>query len=63
MYDNDPNRLNRPPLGEPVDPPSPTGMVIGGVIVAATNSRSSPNNQQRQKGAGGAEHNTSDTQS
>jgi hypothetical protein len=35
MYDNDPNRLNRPPLGEPVDPPSTTSMVIGGIIVAA----------------------------
>jgi hypothetical protein len=35
MYDNDPNRLNRPPLGDPVEPPSTTSMVIGGVIVAA----------------------------
>lgn len=34
MYDNDPNRMNRPPLGEPVDPPSTASMAIGGAIVA-----------------------------
>lgn len=35
MYENDPNRMNRPPLGEPVEPPSTTSMVIGGIIFAA----------------------------
>ena len=35
MYENDPNRMNRPPLGEPVEPPSTTSMVVGGIIIAA----------------------------
>ena len=34
MYDNDPNRMNRPPLGEPVEPPSTTSMAIGAAILA-----------------------------
>ena len=35
MYENDPNRLNRPSLGEPVESASMGGVVFGGFLIAA----------------------------
>lgn len=35
MYENDPNRMNRPRVGDPVGPGDGTRFLIGGIAIAA----------------------------
>ena len=35
MYENDPDRLNRPRVGDPVDAGSGSGFLFGGLAIAA----------------------------